>query len=59
MNIEEKVFSYILEHENCTRVGIQRGLGMSLGEVNGCILVLGNRVSVVDKFELPTRFVVS
>lgn len=59
MTIEEDVLNYISTHPNCTRIDIQYGLGLSLGEVNGCISFLGKKVQVVDKFELPARFVVA
>jgi len=59
MTIEEDVFEYIDMHPRCNRMEIQGGLGLTLGEVNGCIFALGNRVRLVDRFELPSRFVVN
>lgn len=57
MTIEQEVLKYIDMHPRCTRMDIQSGLGFSLGEVNGCLAVLGDKVSVVSNFEFPNRFV--
>jgi len=59
MSIEDDVLEYIDLHPRCNRMQIQEGLGISLGEVNGCIFSLGDKIKVVNKFELPARFVVN